>query len=105
LSTQKPYEEEWVRLNETLTKMKEQLTTLEAIPKYVGNNYTEQVLEGIREKNRTDCDLGDLLIAIFVLSSSQSIPGNTFRPYPELLALYVSLENREVQGCCSNRHQ
>ncbi|WP_209812732.1 HelD family protein [Ammoniphilus resinae] len=34
--------------------MKEHLETLETMPKYVGNNYTEQVLEGIREKNRTD---------------------------------------------------
>ena len=54
MSTQKPYDEEKVQLDRTLTTMKEHLETLEAMPKYVGNNYTEQVLEGIREKNRTD---------------------------------------------------
>jgi DNA helicase II / ATP-dependent DNA helicase PcrA len=54
MTPQKPYKEELLHLNQTITTMKKQLATLQAIPKYVGNNYTEQVLEGIREKNRND---------------------------------------------------
>ncbi|WP_313890906.1 UvrD-helicase domain-containing protein [Psychrobacillus sp.] len=46
------YEAESQRLQEVLSKLDEQINKLESIPVYHGDDYTEQVLESMRELNR-----------------------------------------------------
>ncbi|MGZ4134206.1 MAG: HelD family protein [Tumebacillaceae bacterium] len=49
---QSAYQDELQRLEETAAEIDRQLQTLEATPRYVGDDLTEQVLEDIRENRR-----------------------------------------------------
>lgn len=49
---QSAYQEELQRLDQTAAEIDRQLQTLEATPRYHGDDLTEQVLEGLREQRR-----------------------------------------------------
>lgn len=51
-TNQSAYLEEQPRLVRTSEEIRHQLARLNRIPRYVGDDYTEQVLEGIREESR-----------------------------------------------------
>lgn len=51
-TNQSAYLEEQPRLVRTSEEIRHQLARLNLIPRYVGDDYTEQVLEGIREESR-----------------------------------------------------
>ncbi|WP_144512315.1 UvrD-helicase domain-containing protein [Bacillus sp. FJAT-22090] len=52
------YEEEFKRLQEVLSTLDDRIHKLESIPVYYGDNYTEQVLEDMREINRQNLRIG-----------------------------------------------
>lgn len=52
------YEEELKRLQEVLSTLDGRIHQLESIPVYHGDNYTEQVLESMRELNRQNLRIG-----------------------------------------------
>lgn len=51
------YEEELQQLNTIMDEIDRQITKLESVPIYTGNDVTEQILEGIRETNRRNLNL------------------------------------------------
>lgn len=52
------FEEELKRLNETLSTFDEQLTKLENIPVYLGDDFSEKILESMRESSRHNLRIG-----------------------------------------------
>jgi DNA helicase-2/ATP-dependent DNA helicase PcrA len=52
MSAQNLFEEEREHLNETIKEMKNLLAKFESIPEYVGSDFTEQLLEEVRDRNR-----------------------------------------------------
>jgi DNA helicase-2/ATP-dependent DNA helicase PcrA len=55
-ANQSAYLEEVSRLRMTSEEIRAQRARLEAVPRYRGDDYTEQVLEGVREENRQQLD-------------------------------------------------